>query len=435
MKDYLAVIQAGGKGTRMFALTKDEIPKPLLKLNDKPMIQWQIENLIEYGIENICIITGHLGDKIEEFFGDGSRLGVNLSYIREDYPLGSAGALYYVKEIANGKDIILVYGDVMIKLEWSKMISFHEKKKSLATLLVHPNAHPFDSDILVVDHDDKIVDIDSKNNKRNYWYKNLVNAGIYILDNSVLNSFTTPEKKDLEKDVLLDYIRKGSAYGYRTSEYVKDAGTPERYEKCCFEQKTGLWDRKCLNKKQKAIFIDRDGTINKYRGLIYSDEQFELEECAAEAIKKINASGFLAICVTNQPVVARGLCSINDVEYIHKKMETLLGEKGAFLDDIAFCPHHPDKGYPEENVLYKIKCHCRKPDIGMIEQMTEKYNIDLKESYMVGDSTIDIQTAINAGVNSVLVKTGQAGQDGKYKVEADIEVKNLLSAVDYILGR
>lgn len=434
-KEYIAVIQAGGKGTRMLELTRDEIPKPLLRLNGKPMIQWQIENLLEYGIKNIYIITGHLGEKIRECLGDGTQFGIGITYIKEEIPLGSAGALYFLKDVAAEKSMILIFGDVMLKIDWNRMILFHENKKALATLLMHPNAHPYDSDLLIADDESRVVGIDFKNNVRDYWYENLVNAGVYILEPEMLSLFNRIEKKDLEKDVLLPLMNKGRIYGYRTPEYVKDAGTPERFFSCSKEQANGVWDAKCLNQKQKAIFLDRDGTINKYVGLIYKEEQLELEEKAAEAVKLINASGYLAICVTNQPVVARGMCEMEDVRHIHKKLHSLLGERGAYLDDIIFCPHHPDKGYPEENPLYKMKCGCRKPETGMIDKMAERYNIDLAESYMIGDSTIDIQTGINAGMHTVLVQTGQAGKDGRYDVKAQISALDLLDAVKKITGK
>jgi histidinol-phosphate phosphatase family protein len=433
-REYIAVIQAGGKGTRMVELTGDRIPKPMLELNGKPMLQWQIENLVEYGIRDICIITGYLGEIIEDYFGDGSRFGISITYIKENEPLGSAGALYYVKEIAGSRDVILVFGDVMIKLDWNRMAAFHESKDAQATLLVHPNAHPYDSDVLIVDSEDCVIGIDSKQNVRDYWYGNVVNAGIYILSRKLMEQFEQPEKKDLEKDILEPLMGLGRIYAYRTSEYVKDAGTPERFRSCCKEQAAGIWDAKCLGKKQRAIFLDRDGTINQYRGLVSSAEQLELEPTAAEAIRRINSSGYLAICITNQPVVARGMCSIEDVETIHKKLQTLLGQKGAYLDDIVFCPHHPDKGYPEENPLYKIECNCRKPATGMIDRMIERYNIDPAQSYMIGDSTIDIQTGINAGLHTVLVRTGQGGRDGKYNVKAEVVAEDLLAAVSGITG-
>lgn len=434
-KNYVAVIQGGGKGTRMASLTHDRIPKPILPLNGKPMVAWQIEDIAAYGIREFVIIIGHLGEKIKEYFGDGAYYGVTIRYIEEHEPLGSAGALYYLKRMYPERDFIFIYGDVMFCLDWGRMLSFHEEKGAEATLLAHPNSHPHDSDLLMLDKNGAVLGIDEKGKHRDYWYANCVNAGIYVLDRKFIRQFTKLEKRDFEKDVLLTRIPEGKVFAYVTPEYVKDAGTPERFEQAAEEQRIGLWKAKCLKNSQKCIFLDRDGTINRYNGLIYREEQLVLEECAAEAIRRINQSGYLAIAVTNQPVVARGLCDIADVEAIHKKMETLLGQKGAYLDAIMFCPHHPDRGYPEENPLYKIPCNCRKPKIGMIESMAKKFHIDLSASYMVGDSTVDIQTGINAGLKTVLVKTGQAGKDGKYEVRADRNAKNILEAVTMILKR
>ena len=199
------------------------------------------------------------------------------------------------------------------------------------------------------------------------------------------------------------------------------------------ELKSGYIAKKSLRNQQRAIFLDRDGTVNRKNGLVYQEKQFELEDGVIEVIRKINQSGYLAILVTNQPVVARGLCSIEDVENIHKKLETLLGQEGVYLDEIRFCPHHPDKGYPEENPDYKILCHCRKPDIGMIEDCVERYNINLADSWMIGDTTVDIQTGKNAGTHTALVLTGDAGKDGKYDGKPELACKDLRQAVEMIL--
>lgn len=427
-QEYIAVIQAGGKGTRLRTLTNDKIPKPLLKINGKPMLEWQIENLIRYGIKEIVIIIGHLGEKIQEYFGTGEKWKIDIAYIEEEKPLGSAGALCYLKD-RRKKDFLFIFGDVMFDLDWNRFIAFHEKKGGIATLLVHPNSHPHDSDLVIMDEKDKVTAFQYKGDDRSDCYGNCVNSGLYILKADILDSFGEEEYLDLEKDVLLEQMTKGMIYGYKSPEYVKDAGTPERFKKVADEQAKGIWSSRNLENAQKCIFLDRDGTVNKYRGFISSSEEFELEENAAEAIKMINESGYLAIVATNQPVVARGLCDISTVDMIHKKMSTLLGEKGAYLDDIIFCPHHPDKGYPDENPEYKVCCTCRKPLTGMIDKMTEKYHIDKTRSYVIGDTTTDIQLGKNAGMKTVLVHTGQAGTDGKYKVHADMEAENLLDAV------
>lgn len=430
---YMAVIQAGGKGTRMRSLTNDKIPKPLLEINGKPMLQWQIENLIRYGIREVVIIIGHLGEKIQEYFGDGDKWGIQIGYIKEEEPLGSAGALYHLKD-RKKKDLLFIFGDVMFDLDWGRFISFHEKKGGSATLLVHPNSHPYDSDLVMMREENKVTGFAYKGSRSADHYDNNVNAGLYILKEAVLDVVEEERYYDLEKDVLPELIAKGAVFGYKTPEYVKDAGTPERFKAVSVEQKKGIWESRNLENPQRCIFLDRDGTLNRYRGLISTPEELELEEKAAQAVRMINGSGYLAIVVTNQPVVARGMCSIDTVEEIHRKMETLLGEKGAYLDDIMFCPHHPDRGYQGENTAYKIVCGCRKPLTGMIDKMVERYHIDRARSYVVGDTTIDIQLGKNAGIKTVLVHTGQAGLDGKYDVCADLEAEDLLEAVRKILA-
>lgn len=433
IQDYIAVIQAGGKGTRMVKLTGDIIPKPMLILNGKPMLQWQIEDIRQYGIREIVLIIGYLGEKIQEYFEDGSKFGVHIRYIQEKEPLGSAGALYYLKDMCACENFLLIFGDVMFNIDWDRMIAFHGRKKGLATLLVHPNSHPGDSDLIMMDESQCVLGIDSKHNVRNYWFDNCVNAGLYILSTSVLLNLQQVKRVDLEQDLLKPLISQKKVFGYQTPEYVKDAGTVERFYTVCEEQKQGIWEKRNLKNKQKCVFLDRDGTINKFCGLLSKEEQFELEEGAAEAIRLLNSSEYLVIVITNQPVVARGMCGIEDVKKIHQKMQVLLGEQGAYLDDIIFCPHHPDKGYEGENLLYKITCNCRKPATGMIEQMVEKYNIDLAESHFVGDSTIDIQTGKNAALKTTLLCTGQKGKDGKYDIKSDYVADNLLMAVKMIL--
>lgn len=184
---------------------------------------------------------------------------------------------------------------------------------------------------------------------------------------------------------------------------------------------------------KKCIFLDRDGTINVYKGLLSKAEDLELEKYVAEAIRLINESEYLCIVVTNQPVVARNLCTLEEIHMINDKLKHLLAEQDAYIDDIYLCPHHPDKGYPEENPKYKIVCDCRKPNIGMIEQAKRKYDIDLDNSYIIGDTTIDIQTGKNAGLKTILLKTGLGGRDGRYDVKPDYIAANLLEAVKKII--
>ncbi len=436
-----AVIMAGGKGTRLAGLTKDEIPKPMVKVAGKPLLERQIECFKENGITDIIMVVGHLADKIKDYFGNGSEFGINITYITEDEPLGSAGSLYYLKDILKEDTFILVSGDILFDVDFSRIIRFHEEKRressALATLFVHPNSHPYDSDLIVLDRDDRVTGFKPKNGTRDFWYDNCVNAGIFVLDRTVCDRVPEPVKKNLENDIIKAMIEDGDpVYGYRSPEYVKDLGTPERIEQAEKDIRRGIVEEKCLKNKQKCIFMDRDGTINVYRRFIYEDDDLELLPNAAEAIGKINESGRLGIVITNQPVVARGLCTIEDVERIHRKLFTLLGEKGVYVDDLYFCPHHPDSGFTGENSAYKMVCDCRKPAIGLILRAAEKYNIDLSGSWMVGDTLRDIQTGVNAGMRTAMVRTGEGGKithDSGFDVEPDIVCDDLLEAVEKIL--
>ena len=430
----VAVIMAGGKGSRLRSITNDEIPKPMVPVDGKPLLEYQVEALKEYGIKKIVMIVGHLGEKIMEHFKDGKDFGVDIDYIVEKDPLGTAGAFYYLKDKTDAKDFLLVFGDVFFDIDFDRMEDFHFKNAALTTLLAHPNGHPYDSDLIQTDDNGKVIGFDSKNNVRDYWYDNMVNAGMYIINRELLELVGEPVKIDFEKDILANQVKNGAnIYAYHSPEYVKDVGTVDRINATVEELKNGLIASKNLKNRQRAIFLDRDGTMNVSKGFISTADDLELIPGTIEAIKAINKSGALAIVITNQPVIARGECSFEELHNIHNKLKTLLGEKGAFVDDIFYCPHHPDKGFEGEVPELKFDCECRKPKTGMIDEAVKKYNIDLSKSYMVGDSTMDLELARNAGVKSVLVDTGFAGNDGKYDRSCDIEAKDLLDAIEKII--
>lgn len=432
------VIMAGGMGTRIASIAND-IPKPMIQLGGKPILEHQINNLKACGLTDIILVIGHLGSVIKDYFKDGSDWGVTISYFVEDHPLGTAGALFQMHELTN--DFLLLCGDVMIDVDFNRFIRFHQEHQAWASLMAHPNGHPYDSSLLVTEtlgpqakgglpiETHRVVGWLNKEDKRLY-YKNRVNAGIEIISPTLLAETMKhltprhpeqPDKIDLDRDVLKPNIKSGKIFAYDTPEYIKDMGTPDRYYEVEQDLQSGKVSARNLSKKQKAIFLDRDGTVNVYKGFLTKTEDFELIEGAAEAIRAINKSGFLTIVVSNQPVIARGDCTFGELQDIHNKMETLLGKEGAFVDAIYYCPHHPDKGFDGERPEYKTDCDCRKPNPGMLLKAAHEWNIDLSHSYLIGDSDRDIL----------------AGQKGHVKEAIRIESDNgkeLRNVVKNILG-
>jgi len=398
---------AGGKGTRIRSVAS-EVPKPMIPILGKPILEYQVEVLRRNGLTDITIVTGHLGEAIRDYFGDGSRFGVKVTYYDETTPLGTAGALYKIYE-GLGEDFLLLNGDVIFDMDLGRLASFHRERGGEATLVSHPSGHPADSSLLATDADDRITAWLAKEDPRLY-YRNRVNAGIHLLSKRLLDAARpklVSEKVDLDRDILKPLVREARIYAYDTPEYIKDMGTPERYRQVERDIGSGFVESRNLARRQRAVFLDRDGTLNRANGFVTRPEQFDLLPGAAAAVRAINESGYLAIVATNQPVIARGECSLGDLRAIHDKMETLLGIEGAYLDDLFFCPHHPDKGFPGEAMEYKIECECRKPKPGMLLAAAAKYNIDLSASYMLGDDERDMGAGRAAGCTPILVAPGE----------------------------
>ncbi|WP_343087350.1 HAD-IIIA family hydrolase [Roseburia faecis] len=405
------VIMAGGKGTRMLSIASD-IPKPMIPIEGRPVLEREIECLCEQGFTDILITVGHLGNVIMDYFGNGLKFGAHITYYFEKKPLGNAGALFQVKDQLTD-DFLLLNADAMFDIDFNRFVQYHKTYDAVATLFTHPNSHPYDSGVIIADEHMAVRKWLAKEDERPEYFKNRVNAGLHVLNKKILEQTVEGGKIDLDRQLLKPLAGTGQMYCYDSPEYVKDMGTPERYYAVCKDFANGIVKARNLKKRQKAIFLDRDGTINEYVGFLTDIKEFHLLDGVAEAIRKINASGYLAIVVTNQPIIARGEVSFTELQEIHNKMETLLGAEGAYIDAIYFCPHHPDKGFEGERVEYKISCDCRKPKPGMLLKAAEDFNIDLSRSWMVGDGKNDVEAGKNAGCKTVLIGTEDYGQDRK----------------------
>lgn len=425
------VIMAGGKGTRISSVASD-IPKPMIKIEGKPVLEHELECLRDQGFTDVILTVSHLGNIIMDYFGDGSGIspatgrpfGVNIEYYFEKEPLGNAGALYRIKDKLT-EDFLLLNADALFDVDFNRFVAFHKEKGGLVTLFTHPNSHPYDSGLIVSDKDGAVLQWLAKEDERPTFYRNRVNAGLHVISPKILETGIHTPKIDLDRQLLKPLAGTGKMFCYDSPEYVKDMGTPDRYASVCRDFREGRIRAKNLTQKQKVVFLDRDGTINQYVGFLRDIDDFALLPGVAEAIKEINASGYLAIVVTNQPVIARGEVSLEELEAIHNKMETLLGQEGAYLDAVYFCPHHPHKGYAGERPEYKVDCACRKPKPGMLLQAAADFNIDLSQSWMIGDGENDVKAGKAAGCKTALIGSGDYGQD--------VTAKNLLEGIQKIL--
>ena len=428
-----AVIIAGGKGTRLKELTGD-LPKPLVDICGKPLLEHQILLAKTHGIERILLLTGFGAEAIEDYCGDGSKWGLRIQYHREPQPLGTAGAvLDAFPHLVH--DFIVIYADTMLNVDLRRFSSFHTASPGI-TAFLHPNDHPQDSDLIEIDEANRITALHPYPHPPGQYFRNLVNAALYVVRKDAIAPWYQRRAElsypfDFAKHLFPEMIAGGgNLRGYVSREYIKDAGTPERVYRVREDYLSGRIDVASLQNPKPAVFFDRDGTLNVDSGWIKSPAELALLPGAAQAVRAVNQSGRLAVVVTNQTVIARGDCSESGLRLIHNKFEWLLGQEHAFVDGIYYCPHHPHKGFPGERPELKVPCDCRKPATGLFEKAAADLNIDAERSWMIGDSADDMEAAMQFGIHSILVKTGRQGRQPSRP--PDFVCTNVLDAVQFI---
>lgn len=430
--DHLVIV-AGGKGTRLSALFGD-VPKALVPVGGKPVLQHQLELAALAGVRSCTIFAGFLGDQIAAFVGDGARFGLAIETRVEDAPLGNVGAVLRALDSLPARFLVM-YGDVMLAVDLQRMARAHLDAGTSFTAFVHPNDHPFDSDLIETDGAGWVTALHHAPHATGKFYANLVNAALYVVERDALRPFAgRPGTLDFTRDVIPALVASGAGVlAYRTAEYIKDMGTPERLVRVEADLESGKIAPP--GKRRPAVFLDRDGTLNVEKGHLASHEGLALFPGVAAALKSLRRAGYSLVVVTNQPVIARGEASEDDVAAIHRRLEWELGREGAYLDAVYFCPHHPDKGFPGERPELKSACACRKPGTAMVEQAVRELALDIGNSWMIGDQSRDMEMAARAGLRSVLVRTGTGGRDGHYCAVPDFIADDLPAAAQLILNQ
>lgn len=428
-----AVILAGGKGTRLASRLNGK-PKPLVDVDGIPLLQRQIEALERGGVDDIVLLVNHAADQIERFVAE-LDLPVTFTLIDDGSPKGTAGATLACLDRLRDR-FIVVYGDTLFDLDVPYIVREHVQSGAAATLLLHPNDHPADSDLVEIDEAGWITGFHSYPHPDGAWLRNLVNAAFYVVERRALEPWVgRMATGDFAKDLFPAMAAAGDRVrGQVSFEYIKDIGTPARLDKAERHLRSGMVARARRDRPQRAVFLDRDGTLNRLAGHVRRAEDLALLPNTARAVRRLNDAEYRVVVVTNQPVLARGEATVRDLARIHARLESELGAEGAYLDALYYCPHHPDRGFAGEVAELKRDCDCRKPGTGMVLAAAAALNIDLARSWMVGDSTADIAMAQAAGLQSILVATGEGGRDGKFAATPSHTAADLAEAVDVILG-
>jgi histidinol-phosphate phosphatase family protein len=396
-----AAIVAGGLGTRMGEISRST-PKPLLPFGGRPLLGIQLDLLARAGLDDVTILTGHLSEEIERRVGELAPAGMRLRVSIEPRPSGSGGCL---RHAGFGDETVLVlFGDIMMDMDLAALVEFHQRSGGIATAVVHPNDHPHDSDLVELGEGDRIVTLHRKPHPPDLVTRNLVTAGVFVMEPELIRRIPEDRPVDFVHGLLAPAVERGEpVFAYRTAEYLKDIGTPERYRAVAEHWERGLVAALHRSRPRPAAFLDRDGTLNVHEGYITRPEDLRLLPGVAQAVRRLNKAGVRAIVVTNQPVIARGECDERTLERIHARLEMELGRQGAFLDALYYCPHHPDRGFPGEVESLKVACSCRKPGTGLIEAAARDFTLDLPRSAFFGDTWRDAETARRAGLPAYLV--------------------------------
>lgn len=426
--DTEVVILAGGLGTRS---ANPNLPKILQEVvPGKSLLELNINSFRQLGVQKFRLVLGHASELVISFLAENPRIFENcdIDLLVESEPLGTTSAAIVGAKGSKSEHIILAFGDVLIVGHLNK--SFHRWRESGLNFgtLVHPNLHPLDSDLVSFDKEGKITEFKAKGNPEiTTSGQDLPLAGLLFAKRQGL--------LDLENNSQLDVSallasQDGQCLAVPTSIYLKDSGTPSRLKEVCADFSSGNAARRG-NPNRGAIFLDRDGTLmvdapSGRRSVALAD----IHPKTSQAISRVNQAGIPIFLVTNQPAVAKGQILLQDVYTAHNELIEALVLQGAFLDDIVFCPHHPEKGYPGELQKLKIQCGCRKPQRGMIDDLSRLHDFNLANSFVIGDSEADEILATNLSCSFMPVVKSDGPHAPDISAQLIQALEGILSHVD-----
>ena len=370
-------ILVGGKGSRLNKITK-KVPKPLIKINKKKFLDHLLINLAKYKFRNIYLLCSYKKHIFYKYYNNKKIHKSVIKCIDEGTPKGTGGALYKIKNKVSRKFIVL-NGDTFFNINYENLINTDLKNFYTCIALIKTKLFKYNK---------KMSNLNiSKNGTLNFSEKktDLMNGGVYLFSKKIFR-FINKRNLSLENDIFNKIINKKKAKGIIFNENFIDIGTPK---KLSFIKKNSNY------LKNKAVFLDRDGVINRESGYILSYKKFKFLQGVKKAIKYINDRNYLAIIITNQASLGKSLLNEKKLFNIHKKMQHSLWHfNKSHIDDIFYSPYYKDSTINK----FRINKFDRKPNPGMIFKAIKKWNIDKKNSFFIGDKKSDKLAASRAKI-------------------------------------
>ena len=437
-EDLQVVVLMGGLGSRLKEQTVD-CPKPLVPIHGTPFFEYELNLLLQSGFKKFVFLTGYRANMIEEYFGDGSRYGKDIS-IRYSYDgeklLGTGGAVIRALPFLE-EDFMLVYADSFMDVDYFQIMHryFAGKpagKKALMTVM--ENADRFDkSNVIFKDGEIKVYD--KKNITREMTY---IDYGIEIFSREVFEAFKkSSEEKAVDlSDIQRELVEKKRCAACEVHHRFYEIGTPASLAE--FSD----YVEKRFRELHGVCFLDRDGVINE---ITFNEDteqldsplsvsQFRFLPGAVDGLKKLYKSGMELFIVTNQPAAAKGKTTLSKLYDINTFMVKELRKEGIEIAEVSVCPHHP-VGSDKAKERFLIRdCNCRKPGAGLLLKIMKKHRIDPARSYMIGDSYTDMLAGRTAGVKLAFIGDYKCDVCGRLQyVKPDIIGKNLLEVAEKIV--
>lgn len=398
------VVLMGGLGSRLGQQTANT-PKPLILVNGTPFFEYEFKLLLKSGFRKFLFLVGYRAYMIEEYFGDGSRYGqdvqISYSYDGEEL-LGTGGAVVKALPLLEN-DFMLIYADSFMDINYFEVVYryFEGKERGRNSLMtVMENSDRFDKSNVVF-QDGEILVYNKKTPTPEMQY---IDYGIEVFSKEIFQNFNLGIKIDLA-DFQTQLVENGMCVGCEETHRFYEIGTADSLAEFT------KYIRERFEKPHPACFIDRDGVINE---IVFNENTEQLDSpmnveelifCpnAMEGLKKLAEAGYLLFIVTNQPAAAKGKTTLADIYDINTNIVKTAQEKNIQVMEVSMCPHHPvGTADAKEKFLIK-KCECRKPAVGLITSILDKYNIDLTASYMIGDSYTDILAGKNAHLRTAFI--------------------------------